>query len=43
MALHFGSAAKKEGMLMDFESMKREFHRYEKWNPNNRIIYNLAQ
>jgi hypothetical protein len=37
MKLHFGSLAEKEGMLIDFESMKREYQRYERWNPVNRL------
>lgn len=24
-------------MLLDFEGMKREYQRYEKWNPQNRL------
>ena len=38
MKLHFGNLAEKEGMLIDFEAMKREYHRYERWNPQNRLI-----
>jgi hypothetical protein len=37
MKLHFGSQAEKEGMLLDFAAMKREYQRYEKWNPKNRL------
>jgi len=39
MALHFGpTAAKKEGLVLDFESLKREYGRYEKWNPRLRSM-----
>ena len=37
MKLHFGSLADKEGMLMDIAAMKREYQRYERWNPRNRL------
>ena len=37
MQLHFGQAAVKEGMLMDFEDMKNEYRNYERWNPRNKI------
>ena len=33
MKLHFGSAAEKEDLLLDFDGMKREYQRYEKWSP----------
>ena len=34
MTLHFGpTAVKKEGLALDFESLKREYGRYEKMNP----------
>jgi hypothetical protein len=33
MKLHFGSAAEQEGLLLDFEAQKREYGRYERWNP----------
>lgn len=38
MKLHFGSIAEKEDMLLDFKEMKKEFQRYEKWNPQNRLF-----
>ena len=37
MKLHFGSLAEKEGMLLDIAAMKKEYQRYEKWNPANRL------
>ena len=33
MKMHFGSLAEKEGMLMDFGAMKKEYQRYERWSP----------
>jgi hypothetical protein len=38
MKLHFGSGAEKAGLLMDFDQLKREYQRYEKWNPKNRMV-----
>lgn len=38
MKLHFGSGAEKAGLLMDFDAMKREYQRYERWNPTNRLL-----
>ena len=39
MDLHFGeSLAKKEGLYMDFEHMKREYQGMEHWNPNRKIL-----
>ncbi len=38
MKLHFGTAAEKEGMLLDFAAMKKEFQRYENWHPVTRTI-----
>ena len=43
MKLHFGSAAEKEGMLLDFDAMKREYQRYENWHPTTRLIKNISQ
>ena len=43
MKLHFGSAAEKEGMLLDFESMKKEYQRYENWQPATRMIKSMTQ
>ena len=43
MKLHFGSSSEREGLLIDFESMKIEFQRYEKWNPQNRIAKEYFQ
>ena len=37
MKIHFGSKAEEDGLLMDLDWMKREYHRYEKWNPRNRL------
>ena len=42
MKLHFGSTAQSEGLLMDFEAMKREYQRYEKWNPMLRNMKDFA-
>ncbi len=41
--LHFGSVAEKEGLLMDFQKMKREFQRYEKWSPEQRNFKEFAK
>ena len=38
MKLHFGSVAEKEGMLISFEDLKREYQRYENWTPMGRAI-----
>ena len=43
MKLHFGSAAEKDGLLLDFAALKREFQRYENWHPTTRTIKNYAQ
>ena len=43
MKLHFGSAAAQEGMLIDFDALKREYQRYEKWNPMVRKMKEFAQ
>ena len=40
--LHLGSSAEKEGLLLDFAAMKKEYQRYEKWNPTNRRIAQFA-
>ena len=37
MKMHFGSSAVKHEMLIDFAALKREYLRYEKWQPANRI------
>ncbi len=42
MKLHFGSAAEKEGLLLDFDAMKKEYGRYEKWNPQLRNFKEFA-
>ncbi len=43
MKLHFGSTAEKEGMLLDFAAMKREYQRYENWHPMIRHYKEMAQ
>jgi hypothetical protein len=43
MKLHFGSTAEKEGLLIDFQEMKREYQRYENWQPTTRIIKGMTQ
>lgn len=43
MKLHFGSTAEKEGMLIDFEEMKKEYQRYENWHPLTRMYKEKAQ
>ncbi len=43
MKLHFGSAAEKDGLLIDFEEMKKEYQRYENWHPVTRQIKNYTQ
>ena len=42
MQLHFGKKAEEEGMLLDFAAMKREYERYELWNPQNRLRADYA-
>lgn len=42
MKLHFGSTAEREGLLLDFEALKREFQRYERWNPAMRNMQDFA-
>ena len=37
MKIHFGSNAEEKGLLMDLDWMKREYKRYERWNPMNRL------
>ena len=37
MMIHFGSSAKEQGMWIDFNEMKQEYKRYERWNPKNRL------
>ncbi len=39
MKLHFGSLAQSEDMLIDFNTMKRQFRELELINPTNKIIY----
>ena len=43
MKLHFGSAAEKEGLVLDFDALKREYGRYERWNPQLRNFKEFAQ
>ena len=43
MKLHFGSTAEKEGMLLDFAALKREYQRYENWHPLTRAYKEKAQ
>jgi len=43
MALHFGSLAEKEDMLIDFNEMKREYQTYENWNPFNREVKRFSK
>jgi hypothetical protein len=43
MKLHFGSTADKEGMLISFDEMKREYQRYENWHPLTRMYKEKAQ
>ena len=43
MKAHFGSTAEKEHLLMDFAEMKKEYERYEKWHPLNRIKKDYEQ
>eukprot|EP00352_Strombidinopsis_acuminata_P003871 CAMPEP_0176403848 /NCGR_PEP_ID=MMETSP0126-20121128/50410_1 /TAXON_ID=141414 ORGANISM="Strombidinopsis acuminatum, Strain SPMC142" /NCGR_SAMPLE_ID=MMETSP0126 /ASSEMBLY_ACC=CAM_ASM_000229 /LENGTH=68 /DNA_ID=CAMNT_0017782319 /DNA_START=271 /DNA_END=477 /DNA_ORIENTATION=+ len=38
MKLHFGQAAEKEGMLMNFDHMMLEYKNYERWNPRHKIL-----
>ena len=35
MLLHFGSAAEKEKMLINFNTMKTEYESFQLWNPLN--------
>lgn len=42
MKLHFGSAAEKEGLLIDFQEMKKEYQRYENWQPTTRVIKGMT-
>ena len=41
--LHFGSTAEKEGLLLDFQEMKREYQRYENWQPMVRLIKDMSK
>ncbi|CDW83898.1 UNKNOWN [Stylonychia lemnae] len=43
MNLHFGKLAESENMLIDFEAMKAQYHRYENWNPHNRDIKRFSK
>ena len=43
MKLHFGSAAEKEALLIDFQDMKKEYQRYENWHPMSRLIKDMQQ
>ncbi len=44
MTIHFGATvADKEGLLMDMEQMKREYNRYEMWNPAYRTLAEYKQ
>ena len=43
MKLHFGSTYQKEGLALDFDEMKREYGRYEKWNPQIRHMKEVSQ
>jgi len=43
MKLHFGSTAEKEGMLLDFGELKKEYQRYENWHPLTRMYKEKAQ
>ena len=44
MKLHFGAtAAQKDGLLIDFEDMKKEYQRYENWQPMSRMIKDMSQ
>lgn len=43
MKLHFGATtAEKEGLLLDFDALKREYQRYESWNPAVRNFKDFA-
>ena len=42
MKLHFGSQAEKEGLILDFDALKREYGRYERWNPVMRNIKDFS-
>lgn len=42
MKLHFGSQAEKEGLTLDFEALKEEYQRYERWNPKIRTLRDFA-
>ncbi len=43
MKLHFGSSVAEEGLVLNFDAMKREYGRYERWNPVIRNIKELSQ
>ncbi len=43
MKLHFGSTAEKEGMLLDFAALKKEYQRYENWHPLTRMYKEKAE
>ena len=43
MKLHFGSTAEKEGMILDFNALKKEYQRYENWHPLTRMYKEKAE
>jgi hypothetical protein len=43
MKLHFGSTAEAEGLLLDFDALKREYQRYERWNPMLRNMKDFSE
>ena len=43
MQLHFGAKqAEKDGLLIDFQALKKEYHRYESWNPSIRNFKDVS-
>ena len=44
MMAHFGSAAKStDGLQLDFDALKNEYQRYERWHPENGLNEKYAQ
>ena len=43
MKLHFGSTAEQEGLLINFQEMKKEYQRYENWQPMVRLIKDMSK
>ena len=43
MKLHFGaSTAEKDGLLLDFQAMRKEYQRYENWQPTARLVKDMS-